>query len=666
MGNPWQTFPLNRFISASHGIKADFSDMNPVRQQSSLKPAALALLPGGIVLVAVLVILRFGRYTLARPSLISDDEGYLLLTLKHYFAGEHLYTQVFTQYGPFYFLIQKAIFGLLHLPVTFDAGRLVFLGYWVLASLLGGLFVYRVSKSVTLASATALAVMWLERVMAFEPNHPEQMVIVLLMAGCLVSVKPNRVSFLLLGAIGAAAFCTKTNVGLFFVAAALIAAGCVLPAGRVRNVGGKLLLVAVIVGPVILMHNFLNTWARGFCVLSVLAGASTVMAGLRARVYPRGPLRTFPFLIAGAAVAAILITLGSTLEGIPIRGLVNGVLLASVRQADVFCISFVATKVIVLLAAVLSASMASLYWAPQRARHAGWVDALKCVAGLVVIGLLVKRDGWISGSESFGFAITYALLPLALLPGKAARWEASEFFPRVFVTALAAMQILQAYPVAGSQVNIGAAPFLLWGFVCVYDGAGGLFDLVPSAKNWRVPIAEAPMLGALVFAALVFQMFRTGMLQAKYPFPASSLRGSSSLHLPPELEAQDETLAGTIQANCTMLFTMPGMGSFNFWSGVPTPDGFNEDNWMRGVPLFEQQQTLQKLESNPSACVLVRPMMLSVWGVPDGGIDTLPLAHYILHDMPVVFGAWGPWGYEIRVSPNRRAPWIEPASAAAR
>ncbi len=108
--------------------------MNRVRRRSVPKTASLALLRVSIVLLAAFIIFRFGRYTLARPSYISDDEGYLLLTLKHYFAGEHLYTQVFTQYGPFYFLIQKAIFRLLHLPVTFDAGRAVFLGYWMLAS----------------------------------------------------------------------------------------------------------------------------------------------------------------------------------------------------------------------------------------------------------------------------------------------------------------------------------------------------------------------------------------------------------------------------------------------------------------------------------------------------------------------------------------------------
>jgi hypothetical protein len=633
--------------------------MNRPRQQDLFGTLSVRLMQLAIILAAVFVMLRFGKFLLARSSFISDDEGYLLLTLQHYFAGGHLYTQVYAQYGPFYFLIQKAIFGLLHLPVTYDAGRLVFFGYWVLASLLGGIFVYRVSKNVTLASAAALAVMWLERVMVFEPSHPEQMVIVLLMAACAVSVKPSRGSMVLLGAIGAALFWTKTNVGLLFLAAAFIASVCVLPAGRVRKIGGAILLGAVIVGPIVLMHDYLGRWARGFCVLSILAGASTVIAGMRAGVFAENRLRFFWFLIAGAAAATLLIVLVSPLEGVPAGGLVNGVLVAALHQARVFSFPFGIKREMMLLAAVLSACIAKMYWTTGRGPHAGWVDVLKCVAGLLVIALLVRRDVSIAGSRSFGFAITYALLPLALLPRKGGSWEASEFFPRIFVTALAAMEILQAYPVAGSQVNIGAGPFLLWGFVCVYDGTGGLLELFPEMKDWHVPVKEASAVGALVFAVVVLAMSRHGFLRASYPYPASSLPGMSSVHLPSDVELMYRTVSIDLQTNCRVLFTMPGMGGFNFWSGVPTPDGFNEDNWMKGVPLGEQQQTLQELESNPSACVLVRREMLSVWGVPEGGVDTLPLAHYIDYDMPIVFTGGV---YEIHVSPHRTQPWVERAS----
>ena len=112
---------------------------------------------------------------------------------------------------------------------------------------------------------------------------------------------------------------------------------------------------------------------------------------------------------------------------------------------------------------------------------------------------------------------------------------------------------------------------------------------------------------------IAVKMVRTEIRQQRNPTIASSLAGSASLHLPPDQEMEFEALTRDLQTNCQILFTMPGMGQFNFWSGVPTPDGFNTDAWMKGVPLEQQQHTLQILQTNPSACVIYRPLMVAVW-----------------------------------------------------
>jgi hypothetical protein len=630
---------------------------NALQQRDSSKSIWLSIGRACIPLATFFLMLRFGRYVLATPNFISDDEGYLLLSLKHYFAGEHLYTQVFSRYGPFYFLLQKAVFGLLHLPVTFDAGRFVAYIYWVSSATFGSFFVYRLSKNVTLASAACLATMWLERVIALEPNHPEEVVIVLLTAGCFVSANPSPTALLSLGAIGTALFFTKTNVGILFLAATLIASVCLFPAGRWRSISGKLLLAAVASVPFVLMYHSLNSWARGFCVMSILAATSILLAGMRAKVHPSERMKNFRYIALGATASAILIVLAMRVEGMSLHTVLDGVVLGPLSQTTVFFIPFFVGRKMVLLGMALAICMAGLYWFPERWRtRSAWVDALKCVAGLLVICLFIERRVAYTAPRSFSFAPFYALLPLLLLPRKGVRWSAVDYFPRIFVTALAAMQIMQAYPVAGSQVSAGAAPFLLWAFVCISDGADGLFNLFPPVKDWPVRISAVSVMGGVVLAAVTAVMLRQGIWHRDYQTPASSLAGSASLHLPPELEMRYETLSNDVQDNCQILFTMPGMGGFNFWSGVPTPDGFNEDNWMRGIPLEQQQQTLQVLEANPSACVIFKPEMLSVWGVPDKGIDSLPLAHYILHDMPTVFTRWG---FEIHVSPNRRVPWVE-------
>src|SRR5437773_918448 len=85
-----------------------------------------------------------------------DDEGYVLLSLKHYLDGGHLYTDTFTNYGPFYYLVQWLFFRGLHFPITHDGGRLVTLIYWLISALLAGAFIQRISKSLVLGGAAAL------------------------------------------------------------------------------------------------------------------------------------------------------------------------------------------------------------------------------------------------------------------------------------------------------------------------------------------------------------------------------------------------------------------------------------------------------------------------------------------------------------------------------
>lgn len=638
------------------------SRVDPIRQLTPAGAAALAVGRACIVLFTAFICFRFARYTLARPVYISDDEGYLLLTLKHYFAGEHLYTQVFSQYGPFYFLIQKAIFGALHLPVSYDAGREVFLGYWLLAALLAGIFIHRLSKNVTLASAAALALLWLERSIAYEPNHPQQMALVLMMAGCVLSVKPNRASLLTLGAIGAALFWTKSNVGIFFLTAALIASVCVLPPGRLRTLGRDLLPFITMLGPLLLMHDYFMRWSWRFFLLTAIAGTATVLVALDAQVHGPARLRPLRMLLCGTVAGIVAVPFIAQFAGIPLRGVWDSVLVGSLRQATVFSLP-IGLKITILAAAMLLAVLfAILYALRARTQFDLWKDAAKFAAAVAVIALLIARPERPLGGATF--AMLYVLLPLVLLRGVQS-WPPAEFFPRIFIAALAAMELLQAYPVAGSQLVVGASPFLLWAFVCMHDGLTRLLQRLATQKRSPPHLIETPVsaIAALVSVVIIAAMFATGRLRSAYPFPASSLPGSSSLHPPPELEVHLELISKAIQMNCGILFTMPGMGGFNFWSGVPTPDGFNEDNWPKGEPLNDQQHTLEVLQRNPSACVIVQPAALPVWGLPEAGIDTLPLARYILRNMPVVFREPGQWGVEIRVSPDRRTPWRQPSSS---
>ena len=608
------------------------------------------ILRAGVVVAAFFIALSFGRHLLATRFEAYDDEGYMLLMFQHYFSGGHLYTQVFSQYGPFAFFAEGTLFHLLHLPVNHDSGRFVTLIWWLVAAALGGCFAYRLSRSTILGSAAGLATMATGRVLSMEPVHPQQLILPLLMLACCVSVAPGRIALILLGALGAALFFTKINVGVFYFAALAITLVCTFPAGRIRTLGAVLFFFYTIGGPLMLMRRDVMGWAGGYCVLAVACGAATLAMGLFTTPSSPAPMRDVLYVASGALSTGAIIVAGSLMDGISIPTLIRGVLLDPLRQPQVLDYALEISKIEALFAMLVSACIVGLYRYRDRWRaHSEWVDAVRCLVGLWAISQ-------ISIFRTHYFFV--AFLPLGLLPAKGRAWGPANVFPRLFVTSLAAAQFLQAYPVAGSQLNIAYSPALLWAFICVHDGAGGLFFVLRRAGDWigdNLPRQES-ILGALVALALIVAMFRSGGWPQSYPDPPSHLRGASSLHLPKNQEDLYESLASNIRANCAVLFTLPGMGSLNFWSGVPTPNGLNMTGWMRAFSLEQEQQILHILELNPKSCVVYNEKLLHFWGSKQQDLDALPLGRYILYTMPEVFQEDG---YEIRVNPQRKSPWID-------
>ena len=198
-----------------------------------------------LALAAVLAGVCYARHTLGIVYRPYDDEGYLLLAIDHYLKGGHLFTDVFSQYGPFYFYVQGAMFRLVGLPVNHDAGRLVTLLCWQLSALSGGYFVYKVTKDIVLASAAALACTQMVSALANEPGHPQQVILPVLMLSCgaWLPGKHQQLWLVLSGAMAAALFFTKINVGIFCFAALACVLICSFPPGWLRTTGITMLLV---------------------------------------------------------------------------------------------------------------------------------------------------------------------------------------------------------------------------------------------------------------------------------------------------------------------------------------------------------------------------------------------------------------------------------------
>lgn len=619
------------------------------------------LLRWAAAVTAILVALRLGYFRLGTVFLAYDDEGYLLLSIKHYMAGARLYTQVFTQYGPVFYFIESFLFRLLHQPVTHDAGRSITLLLWMASSVAAAWFVYRLSRNVFIASAAGLVLMMLSSLfLVNEPDHPQNIILLLLMLACCASLLQAPLALLLLAAIGAALVFIKINVGIFFFAALFATLVCVLRPGVLRRIGSAVFLAYFLLAPLALMHRDLHRWALPFCSLAILCGVATLTAALFASAsLPSHRFATaratLPPILAGAALVCALVLLATALQQMPFRTLLDGVLFAPLRQPELYELPWRIPFAEILAPALAVCAVVLVYWRRRVTRRStAWIVFIRGLAGLSVAAMIVL------GRQSL-MAPALLLLPLGLLPAAARPGSGSQYVPRLFVTLLAAAELLQSYPVAGTQQVIAAAPVVLWAFLCIADAA------VEIMRRWPALIrahGALPTLGTVLGALLLLyteaQVLVPRIWKMRFPYPASALHGATSLHLPPAAEHTFEAVTADISRNCDVLFTLPGMGSLNLWSGLPTPNGMMLTAWVKALRPDQQDGILRILSGDPDACVVVRPR--NIWKITPADLQASPLATYMVTQMrPVAAIA----GYEIRVNPRRTRPWIDAAPPAA-
>src|SRR5688572_276714 len=69
---------------------------------------------------------------------LSQDEGFLMITVQSFLEGQPLYDVVFTQYGPVYYFYEWMLHRALAVPLTHDATRFVCMFHWAVAAVLLG------------------------------------------------------------------------------------------------------------------------------------------------------------------------------------------------------------------------------------------------------------------------------------------------------------------------------------------------------------------------------------------------------------------------------------------------------------------------------------------------------------------------------------------------
>src|ERR1700687_2867559 len=107
-----------------------------------------------------------------------DDEGALMITVKQYLDGRTLYVDVFSFYGPVYYLYNWLLHAFTGTPVAHDVVRMTslvlclagaFICAWIVLRLTGSLLMAAVAPLFTSTAITALS--------RSEPGHPQELVL---------------------------------------------------------------------------------------------------------------------------------------------------------------------------------------------------------------------------------------------------------------------------------------------------------------------------------------------------------------------------------------------------------------------------------------------------------------------------------------------------------
>ncbi len=535
-----------------------------------------------------------------------DDEGSLLVLVDRFLHHGSLYNHTHAGYGPFFFLYTGVIYRAIGQHPTLFTGRLIVAVLTMLSAVGFAAAVWKLTRSVVLGVLCEVsAFVILISAAGSEPLHPGSMIVFLLsiMAYGFAGYASDRrtVFLVVIGAATGALLMTKVNVGLFAVAAIVIA--FVTGNARFRPWIRVLVTLGAVALPVAMTSQLLSqstiaafTVLESFTLLMVL-----VALGADEVTLPPRALLT----IATAAGVAILVSCGWPLAtGTSPQRLLYAVLIQPLGQTDHLNIPIEPS--IQWVTIVLTLVGAYLVMARRRGLLATSVPPAFWNGGLAVVGASVLGLGLFGGTASWMPAI--ALLPmLAFLADVPRRVRIA----LRFLVPFAVLQMLHAYPVAGSQ--------LAWGLVamcvpCVIALGAGLKPLA----LWRATHAPAR---AIAVGALCVMIIATigiwpvelwnNYLDAK----ALDLRGARLVRIDARSKQRLDDLTRVVRDHCDTFYSAPGLDSLYVFTGLPTPTGMLA-NWPGVLNEREQRELAQQLadlDANERVCIVRNVRSFRSW-----------------------------------------------------
>ena len=537
-----------------------------------------------------------------------DDEGYVLISLRNFIEHGGLYRDIFTQYGPFPFVFYWAS-NLCGLPITHAAGRCLTLIFWALTALSCAWYAGRLTRSLLARLGTLAATFAYLWQSASEPSHPGGLIMILTaLAGVLGGYWIEQGYFrrwsLLVGGVIAALLLTKINVGAFVAFAAFSWLILQQKNSIIRNWGSALVFIGCAALPLSLMRALLTEPATQTFAMVWACSALAVTASIFSKVDHRIGWASIVWIVVGIAVIGSAVLTVTIAKGSDINDIIDGVLLGPLRNAIKYSnpVNWAQGIKLISLTSVGLCFGALLLSKKYRALVDTGVAILRVICALSMGFALTLQPLYEANFLVFGF--TLPCLWVFVWP--LADTEPPQTSAQAWLGLLLLGQCLHAYPVAGSQLAWGSVLALPLGIIGGWEAATWLHRrATPHAPKRTIQFAVGVLLIAVMAATTGASWNLVQYGARKSEGHMLNLPGTGPLKMPQESASLLSVLTLNAAAHTDVLFSEPGMSSFNLWSDVPTPTRANVTHWFSLLSKSQQEAIILELKSHPRAGVII-------------------------------------------------------------
>jgi len=562
-----------------------------------------------------------------------DDEGFFLVTVRQFLHHGSLYVHTLgTSYGPFYWSFIGLIYRLTGHSPTLLSGRLLVLAFTTLSSGIFAAAVWRVTRNLLFSTLCQVATFCsLILVAGNEPISPGSTIVLLLSilvyALASYSVKQRNSLLVIAGMATGALTMTKINIGIFAVAGlavALVVGNSAYPRWFRSIIGAGAVLL-----PFVLMFQRISN--SGIATFAFLVGVSmlgtcVVMSVDAISLAPRGLIAA----VSGFGAVAFVSLLWPLLSGTSPGALFTAVFVQPLQQVNILTILPVVGIqwfAILITALVVIAVSARRIGVDQLLPPKSPIRYLAlAAAALFVLGLGIDTFGALGASGTFG-----AWLPaIVLLPALAL---IADVPPRIrlalrLIVPIAILQVLHAYPVAGSQVEWATVVMFVPCAIALAAGMDGL-------RMWREAsrAVRGFAVGSLsVVIALTGALWPLAVWVNYYDLSALHLPGAQLVRVDPQSGRELRLLTYVVKKNCDTFYSVPGLNSLYIYSGLPTPTG-QLANWPGALTNSQEQEVvseLSHLQATGKRVCIVRDLNSPYYAWNPGGSEAnRPIGRFI-------------------------------------